>query len=630
MKRRIYCGVLMTLALPLGSVRAEGTETTTAETLNLLEVLTNQESTSPEVLLLIPSPSATQRPASSKPIPANSPDVLIKPANESTRGDIRKIKALQDTIGQLKGKISKQEVDLEALRNKTSQQQSLLQQSLLQQPSQQQPQASEYASLKQALLKLPQQWLIQLSNNSDKQQLIKQSQQDQQQLVSLQEQLAVQAKQNEQKTDKIKQLQQQLALTGQEHSQQRQQDQQASTLLQQQLATQRQDNQQQAEQIKQLQQQLVLTGQEHTQQLQQDQQASTLLQQQLATQRQDNQQQAEQIKQLQQQLALTGQDNARQSQQLTQLQQAQQEMTRLQQQLAAQTKDGEQKSLQLVQLQQAQQASQQENAMLQGQLATQSKENQQKTDSLKQLQQKLTDSEKQQTKLVVAAINPKSEQEKRDYAIGTALGSDILMLLDSKKTQGVEVNHQLALAGVTDVINGQPKLPQEQIVTALQASEVELNSQHKKIKQQNEQQGSQYINKFKKQPGVVKSEQGFYYRINYAGDQKFSEQDTVIVVVKESLTDGKVIKDMELTGTSISQPLSDYPPLFREAMGKLKNHGNMTLVVPPKLAYGDNGFAPDIPPAATMVYNLRILDVIAESASQTSNNDNNNQSGEVQ
>ncbi|PKH26380.1 hypothetical protein CIG19_00830 [Enterobacterales bacterium CwR94] len=32
----------------------------------------------------------------------------------------------------------------------------------------------------------------------------------------------------------------------------------------------------------------------------------------------------------------------------------------------------------------------------------------------------------------------------------------------------------------------------------------------------------------------------------------------------------------------------------------------MTLMVPPELAYGDEGFAPLIPPGATMVYTLRI------------------------
>lgn len=81
------------------------------------------------------------------------------------------------------------------------------------------------------------------------------------------------------------------------------------------------------------------------------------------------------------------------------------------------------------------------------------------------------------------------------------------------------------------------------------------------------------------------------------------------IVVKESLTDGSVIQDMDRSGKVMSQPLSAYPPLFREAIGHLKNHGSLTMVVPPALAYGETGYAPQIPPNATMVYELRIVDV---------------------
>ncbi|WP_431225207.1 FKBP-type peptidyl-prolyl cis-trans isomerase [Serratia sp. L9] len=35
------------------------------------------------------------------------------------------------------------------------------------------------------------------------------------------------------------------------------------------------------------------------------------------------------------------------------------------------------------------------------------------------------------------------------------------------------------------------------------------------------------------------------------------------------------------------------------------------MVVPPTLAYGDKGLPPDIPPGSTMVYNVKILDVVA-------------------
>ncbi|WP_446717716.1 FKBP-type peptidyl-prolyl cis-trans isomerase [Erwinia sp. OLCASP19] len=46
----------------------------------------------------------------------------------------------------------------------------------------------------------------------------------------------------------------------------------------------------------------------------------------------------------------------------------------------------------------------------------------------------------------------------------------------------------------------------------------------------------------------------------------------------------------------------------------LKNHGSLTMVVPPVLAYGDEGYPPQIPPGATMVYTVRIRDINGTSA----------------
>ncbi|MBC3252293.1 hypothetical protein BFS14_14790 [Serratia fonticola] len=552
MKRRLYCGALLTLALPLGGVQAEGNGASEANALSSLETITRQVDEAPALLFLTPSQIEAVEPVKNHSKSASKSNAFTKSADDGTSARVREMKSQQATINQLRAKISGQEVTLEQLRKAQSQQQTT---------------ASE-------LLRL--------------QQTIKQSQQEN---AQLQQQPAAQAKESEQQMQQMKRLQL---------------DQRSSGELQQQLGMQSKDNEQKAEQLKQL------------------QQASAKLQDQLTAQAKDSEQKTQQLQQLQQtlqdkqqanaklqeQLAAQTKNNEERVQQLAHLQQNLQSQANLQEQLAAQTKDSEQKAQQIAQLQQAQQ----ESGKLREELTAQIKDNDQKSQDLKQLQQKLADVDKQQAANAIALTDPKTDQEKRDYAIGTALGDDILSLLDSKKSQGVDVNHRRVLAGVSDVINGQSKLAKEQIDKALHESELELDNQYKKIKGRNEQHGSLYIEKFKKQARVIKSQQGFYYRVDYAGDSPIGEGEIVAVVVKESLTDGKVIKDMELAGTSISQPLSAYPPLFREALGKLKNHGSMTLVVPPALAYGDKGMLPDIPPGATMVYNVRILDVKPVSA----------------
>ncbi len=215
-------------------------------------------------------------------------------------------------------------------------------------------------------------------------------------------------------------------------------------------------------------------------------------------------------------------------------------------------------------------------------------------------------------------LEPKSAREIRDYAIGSSLAEDMLALLKERAAQGIEVDNRLALAGVRDTFAGKLKLQQEQIDKALDAAEVELGSNEKRQKLNTETAGARYIEQFKKQKQVKKEASGYFYRIDNVGKGPIEANSIVTVVVKESLTNGKVIKDMDAAGTSIMQPLSSYPPMFRSALMQLQNHGSMTMVVPPTLAYGDKGLPPDIPPGSTMVYNVRILDVVAPADVVTS------------
>lgn len=48
-----------------------------------------------------------------------------------------------------------------------------------------------------------------------------------------------------------------------------------------------------------------------------------------------------------------------------------------------------------------------------------------------------------------------------------------------------------------------------------------------------------------------------------------------------------------------------------QKLSVLNNHGEVRIVVPPQLAYGEEGRLPDIPPDSTMVYDIKIVDVTA-------------------
>ncbi|CAI2066633.1 FKBP-type peptidyl-prolyl cis-trans isomerase N-terminal domain-containing protein [Serratia bockelmannii] len=200
----------------------------------------------------------------------------------------------------------------------------------------------------------------------------------------------------------------------------------------------------------------------------------------------------------------------------------------------------------------------------------------------------------------------KDERKRLSYAAGSALGRDIQGLMAERQSWGVSVDRDSLLAGVIDSVAGRLQLPPDELNTlTAQADAAAVAAREKRVNQQR-RRDDDYLTQFSQQKGVKQSAMGFWYRVDYAGEGALAPTAVVDVVVKEKLTDGTVIQDMDLSGKVLSQPLSEYPPLFREAIGHLHNHGSLTMVVPPALAYGETGYPPKVPPNATMVYELRI------------------------
>ncbi|VGP78119.1 FKBP-type peptidyl-prolyl cis-trans isomerase FkpA [Klebsiella quasipneumoniae subsp. similipneumoniae] len=163
------------------------------------------------------------------------------------------------------------------------------------------------------------------------------------------------------------------------------------------------------------------------------------------------------------------------------------------------------------------------------------------------------------------------------------------------------------LQGIEDAFSGQLRLGEQERNKALFDISQQVFQNLNKIEQKNISAGQKYQQAFARKKGVVFKE-GVYSRIDYPGKGKISGNDLVTVVIKEMLTDGTVINDMETKDQALTQKLDAYPPVFRGPLKRLQNHGSVTLVVPPDKAYGSKGLPPKIPPGATMVYSVRIVD----------------------
>ena len=93
--------------------------------------------------------------------------------------------------------------------------------------------------------------------------------------------------------------------------------------------------------------------------------------------------------------------------------------------------------------------------------------------------------------------------------------------------------------------------------------------------------------------------------------------DSVQVNYKGSLIDGTVFDSSYERGQPATFPLAGVIPGFREGIQKMKVGGKYKLYIPPAQGYGERGAGKDIPPNATLVFEIELLDVNPPAAPPT-------------
>lgn len=118
------------------------------------------------------------------------------------------------------------------------------------------------------------------------------------------------------------------------------------------------------------------------------------------------------------------------------------------------------------------------------------------------------------------------------------------------------------------------------------------------------------IEKAAAEKGAVKTASGMVYKSIKDGSGKSpTAASTVEVNYRGTLPNGKEFDSSYKRNQSIKFPLSGVIPCWTEGVQKMKVGGKAQLVCPPELAYGARGAGKDVPPNATLIFEVELLDV---------------------
>jgi FKBP-type peptidyl-prolyl cis-trans isomerase len=206
--------------------------------------------------------------------------------------------------------------------------------------------------------------------------------------------------------------------------------------------------------------------------------------------------------------------------------------------------------------------------------------------------------------------NPK---QKTSYAIG-------LDIATSLKRQDLDVDAKALTAGIADGFAGKPALTEEEqkaVIMDLQKSAMaKAEEKQKAASGKNLKAGEAYLAENVKKDGVKTTASGLQYKIIKSGTGPSPKPtDVVKVHYTGTLIDGTVFDSSVKRGVPATFPVNGVIPGWTEALQLMKVGDKWQLVIPAKLAYGEEGPDP-IGPNSVLIFDVELLGIEKPEAAQ--------------
>ena len=194
----------------------------------------------------------------------------------------------------------------------------------------------------------------------------------------------------------------------------------------------------------------------------------------------------------------------------------------------------------------------------------------------------------------------------------------------SLQQNGVSIETDAFLLAVNDVKAGTPsRISEEETGKVMQEMQKKImdkkEAEQKKLSEGNKTEGEKFLADNKAKEGVITTASGLQYKIITAGTGvKPKSTDTVSVHYAGRLINGTEFDNSHKHGEKgepVTFPVTGVIPGWTEALQLMPQGSKWELYIPSELAYGPQGTGP-IPPAATLIFEIELLEVKAPSAAK--------------
>lgn len=202
-----------------------------------------------------------------------------------------------------------------------------------------------------------------------------------------------------------------------------------------------------------------------------------------------------------------------------------------------------------------------------------------------------------------------TDDQKASYYIGLDIAQNL-------KRQGFSVDPELLTQALKDEFSDKAKLfPKEEMGPFLQGFMQKQNEKKQaeaKLKaDENKKKGAEFLAKNKLNKNIKTTASGLQYEVLKEGDGKTkpTASSTANVMYTGKLMDGTVFDSTDKNGGKpIELNLSGVIPGWTEGIQLMSKGAKYRFYLPSELAYGDNGAGGVIPPGATLIFDVELVD----------------------